>query len=116
MYEQPGGRRSLNARYIPIRVDTDLRPDINDRYNPGGLATTAHARRLHHSGMTYVPPEQMRALLPELSDYYAANRDAIHAKTAAAFAQEQEKRDGPGGTDAAGERDERRAGADGAAV
>jgi uncharacterized protein len=98
-YGDPEVAALINARYIPIRVDTDLRPDINDRYNQGGWPTTAFLTPDGYivHGMTYLPPEQMRALLPELSDYYAANRDAIHAKTAAAFAQEQEKRDGPGG-------------------
>jgi uncharacterized protein YyaL (SSP411 family) len=99
-YGNPAVAALINARYIPVRVDNDLRPDINDRYNQGGWPTTAFLTPdgfiIH--GATYLPPEQMLALLPELSDYYATNRDAIHAKTAAAFAQEQEKRDGPGGT------------------
>src|SRR5689334_6240151 len=30
----------VNERYVPVRVDTDLRPDINERYNQGGWPTT----------------------------------------------------------------------------
>ncbi len=99
-YGNPEIAALINARYIPIRVDTDLRPDINDRYNQGGWPTTVFLTPAGHViyGGTYLPPEQMRGLLPELRDYYAINRDAIHEKVRAALAQEREKGDGPGGT------------------
>ncbi|MGI8509463.1 MAG: DUF255 domain-containing protein, partial [Gemmatimonadaceae bacterium] len=99
-YDQPEIAALINARYIPIRVDNDLRPDINDRYNQGGWPTTVFltpAGYVIHGG-TYLPPEQMLALLPQLSDYYASNHEDIDEKVRAAVAQEREKRDGPGGT------------------
>ena len=99
-YGNPEVAAQINARFIPIRVDNDLRPDINDRYNQGGWPTTVFLTPAGHviHGATYLPPEQMLALLPQLSDYYATNRDDIHEKVQAALAQEREKRDGPGGT------------------
>ncbi|MHB8646684.1 MAG: thioredoxin domain-containing protein [Thermomicrobiales bacterium] len=99
-YSDPAVAALIHERYIPIRVDNDLRPDVNERYNQGGWPTTAFLTPDGYIiyGGTYLPPEQMRALLPELSDYYAANREEIDGKTAAALAQEQTKRDGPGGT------------------
>jgi hypothetical protein len=51
----------ISQNFIPIRVDTDARPEINDRYNVGGWPTTAI---LAHDGeivsaATYVSPEHM---------------------------------------------------------
>ena len=99
-YGNPEIAALINERYIPIRIDNDLRPDINDRYNQGGWPSTVFLTPAGHViyGGTYLPPDQMLALLPQLSDYYANNRDEIHEKVRAALAQEQEKRDGPGGT------------------
>ncbi len=99
-YGNPEVAALVRARYIPIRVDADLRPDINDRYNQGGWPSTVFLTPAGHIiyGGTYLPPEQMLGLLPELSDYYAANRDDIDGKVRAALAQERERRDGPGGT------------------
>ena len=98
-YGDPEVVALVNERYIPIRVDTDLRPDINDRYNQGGWPSTVFLTPAGHViyGGTYLPPEQMLALLPQLSDYYAANRDDIEGKVRAALAQEREKGDGTGG-------------------
>jgi hypothetical protein len=49
----------INKNFIPVRVDTDERPDVNERYNVGGWPTTAI---LAHDGeivsaATYVPPQ-----------------------------------------------------------
>ena len=41
--------RLLNDSFIPVRVDTDRRPDINDRYNQGGWPTTAVRRGYRNS-------------------------------------------------------------------
>ena len=58
----------IEANFIPIRVDTDKRPDINRRYNLGGWPTTAFltpdGRPI--GGGTYFPPEQMLQLLHDI--------------------------------------------------
>ena len=67
-YAVPDIAEYVNANYIPIRVDTDKRPDINRRYNLGGWPTTAFLTpdgRLIGGG-TYFPPEQMRQLLRDI--------------------------------------------------
>ena len=54
-YADPRGRRARSAiGFVAVRVDTDRRPDINERYNLGGWPTTAFltaarrpARRRH---------------------------------------------------------------------
>jgi uncharacterized protein YyaL (SSP411 family) len=72
----------INANFIPIRVDTDQRPDINSRYNMGGWPTTAFLTPDGEvlTGATYVPPEEFKKLLSQVSDYYRNNKDAVQAK------------------------------------
>jgi hypothetical protein len=58
----------IQANFIPIRVDTDKRPDINRRYNLGGWPTTAFLTPDGRviGGGTYFPPDQMRQLLRDI--------------------------------------------------
>ncbi|RUM49586.1 MAG: thioredoxin domain-containing protein [Hydrogenothermus sp.] len=55
----------INKYYVPIRVDAEERPDINKKYNQGGLPSTVI---LDHDGNVlfgaiYVPPDDMVKLL-----------------------------------------------------
>lgn len=99
-YADPDVAALIAARYIPVRVDTDLRPDLNDRYNQGGWPSTVFLTPAGHVlyGGTYLPPEQMIGVLGELGDHYRSNREEIEGKVRAALAQEEGRRDGPGGT------------------
>ncbi|MEX1253881.1 MAG: DUF255 domain-containing protein [Dehalococcoidia bacterium] len=74
--------QAINERFVPVRVDNDQRPDINARYNMGGWPTTAFLTPDGEvlAGMTYVPPDQMRQVLDQLSEYYRENKDEIGAK------------------------------------
>lgn len=74
--------RLVNERFVPVRVDNDQRPDVNARYNMGGWPTTAFLSPDGEvlAGMTYVPPDQMRQVLDQLSSYYKENRDELAAK------------------------------------
>lgn len=67
-YAVPDIADYVEENFIPIRVDTDKRPDINRRYNLGGWPTTAfltpEGRPI--GGGTYFPPEQMRQLLRDV--------------------------------------------------
>ena len=40
-FTHPEVIRRLNTDFIPVRVDSDKRPDINSRYNMGGWPTVA---------------------------------------------------------------------------
>lgn len=62
--------RTINERFVPVRVDIDKRPDISDRYNRGGFPTTAFLSEQGELiwGATYVPPEDMRNVLKALLD------------------------------------------------
>ena len=74
----------INDRFVPVRVDNDERPDINARYNMGGWPTTAFLTPAGEvmAGMTYVPPDQMRDVLKQVSTYYNDNKASIEEKIA----------------------------------
>lgn len=62
----------LNDDFIPVRVDSEMRPDINRRYNMGGWPTVAV---LDHEGTflaggTFIPPERFLEFLKEISEHY----------------------------------------------
>ncbi len=59
----------VNSGFIPIRVDVDQRPDISMRYNQGGYPSVAFltADGEFLAGRPYTPPEEMAALLMQVS-------------------------------------------------
>ena len=81
-YSDEGVISFINEHYIPVRVDNDQRPDVNARYNMGGWPTTAFLTPEGEvlAGATYVPPDQMKDLLPKVNVYYAGNRDEVAGK------------------------------------
>ncbi|MGA2193389.1 MAG: DUF255 domain-containing protein [Nitrospirota bacterium] len=83
-YSSPEVINLLNGRFIPIRVDTDRMPDVNERYNMGGWPTTAVLTPTGEVlvGATYVPPEKLVETLRDIDEFYAKNRDAVHEKAA----------------------------------
>ena len=72
----------IKSEYVPIRVDNDVRPDINQRYNMGGWPTTAFLTSSGDllTGGTYLPPEQMAGALRRVASYYRTNRPEIASK------------------------------------
>ncbi len=71
-YSVPDIAEYINSNFIPIRVDTDKRPDINRRYNMGGWPTTAFLTPEGHviGGGTYIPPDQMRQVLRDAHSFW----------------------------------------------
>lgn len=76
--------QKIHDLYIPVRVDNDVRPDVNARYNMGGWPTTAFLTPdgMTITGATYMPPEQMLRALDEIAGFYAANKDTIAQRSA----------------------------------
>lgn len=83
--------KMLNEKFVPIKVDADRRPDIQDRYLLGGWPTTAFllpdGRIL--TGTTFVPPD---AMLQKLNEVYSLYRDqkavvTMHVSSMAAEAE-----------------------------
>jgi uncharacterized protein len=72
----------INREYVPIRVDNDVRPDVNARYNMGGWPTTAFLTPQGDilSGATYLPPEQMLGALRQLLTAYRTQKPEIVAR------------------------------------
>src|SRR2546429_8014472 len=72
----------VNAEFVPVRVDNDVRPDVNQRYNMGGWPTTAFLTPQGDvlTGATYLPPDQMAGALRKVAEFYRANRPAIAAE------------------------------------
>ena len=71
-YSNTGVIDLINSEYVPIRVDNDVRPDINQRYNMGGWPTTAFLTPSGDilTGATYLPPEEMRGALGRVASFY----------------------------------------------
>ncbi len=78
-YSDPIVIKTINEGFIPIKVDTDKRPDINERYNQGGWPTTAFLTPDGEliAGATYVAPEHMKTLLPQVKHFYGMQGDKI---------------------------------------
>jgi uncharacterized protein YyaL (SSP411 family) len=80
-YSDDGVIAAINESFVPVRVDSDQRPDINTRYNQGGWPSiallTADGEII--AGTTYIPPEQLRRLLGDVRDLYANNLDEVRA-------------------------------------
>ncbi len=81
-YSNAGVIDLIKNEYVPIRVDNDVRPDINQRYNMGGWPTTAFLTSSGDilTGATYLPPEQMAGALRRVASYYRTNRPEIASK------------------------------------
>ncbi len=81
-YSDPSIISMVNKNFIPIRVDTDKRPDVNRRYNMGGWPTTAFldSEGKIITGGTYIPPEQLREVLRSVLDFYSKNKGKLGSK------------------------------------
>jgi len=77
--------RIVNSSFVAIRVDTDQRPDINRRYNVGGWPSTVFLTPDGGviTGATYVPPDQMRILLRQVSEQFSRSSERRIPKASA---------------------------------
>ncbi|SMC02579.1 hypothetical protein SAMN00768000_0663 [Sulfobacillus thermosulfidooxidans DSM 9293] len=78
-YSDPQIISRINSDFIPIRIDNDQRPDINQRYNMGGWPTTAFLTPAGEiiTGGTYIAPEQMAPLLDQVISYWNEHKSEI---------------------------------------
>jgi uncharacterized protein YyaL (SSP411 family) len=81
-YSHAGVIELINNEYVPIRVDNDVRPDINQRYNMGGWPSTAFLTASGDilTGATYLPPDQMADALTRVAGYYRTNQPEIASR------------------------------------
>jgi uncharacterized protein YyaL (SSP411 family) len=73
----------ITARFVPVRVDNDKRPDINARYNMGGWPTVAFLTPAGEilGGGTYMPPAAFKEALQQTSDYYRDHKQEVQTRT-----------------------------------
>jgi len=69
----------INEHFIPIRVDSDMRPDVDRLYNQGGWPSTAIMTPQGEvlSGGTYLAPDEMLARLKRIIDIFQNDRSTI---------------------------------------
>ena len=73
-YADPEVAALVRERFVAVRVDTDRRPDINERYNLGGWPTTAFLTAAGDviTGATFVPLDRMADVLRRVSSAYGS--------------------------------------------
>lgn len=69
----------INDHFIPIRVDSDMRPDIDTLYNQGGWPSTVIMTPQGEvlTGGTYIPPDDMLGRLKRIADIFENDRSTI---------------------------------------
>lgn len=84
-YQDGVVRELVERHFIPVWVDADDRPDINDRYSLGGWPTTAFLTPDGQllGGQTFTEPTRMAALLQQVASAYAARRTEFSEGAAA---------------------------------
>lgn len=83
-YSDPEVAGVINSSFIPVRVDTDRMPDVNERYNMGGWPTTAFLTPTGEVlvGATYVPPDKLRDTIHSLLSFYRDHRAELDVRIA----------------------------------
>jgi hypothetical protein len=78
-YRDPAVLELIERHFIPVWVDAEERPDINDRYNLGGWPTTAFLTSDGQilGGQTFTESNRMVDLLRQVSDAYAARQEEL---------------------------------------
>jgi uncharacterized protein YyaL (SSP411 family) len=81
-YSDPDVIEMLNERFIPVRVDADLRPDLDSLYNQGGWPSTVFLSADGEVifGGNYFPPEEMKLHLAEVLALFASGRTESRIK------------------------------------
>lgn len=62
----------INKDFIPVKVDTDKRPDVNKRYNQGGWPSTVFLAPNGQiiTGATYIPPDSLKDTMFKVIDAF----------------------------------------------
>jgi len=89
-YADPAVATLVGERFVPVRVDTDRRPDINERYNLGGWPTTAFltAGGRLITGGTFVAADRMPGVLARVAEAFAARAAEWAAEDAGGVVKE----------------------------
>lgn len=92
-YAHPRIIQLLNANFIPIRVDTDQRPDLETRYRAGGWPTTSlllpTGEILFQANALEV--EEMDEMLHQVQSIYATDKAALLKQASRLWSRVQEE-------------------------
>ena len=88
-YSDPEVIKRLNSRFVPIRVDTDRRPDLEARYRHGGWPTTSV---LLPTGeilfqANFLEAEDLQTVLAESESSYRENKGELMHRVAKVWAE-----------------------------
>ena len=85
-YADPRVVAEIDAHYVPVRVDADERPDLAERYDLGGLPTTAilDADGRLIGGGTFVPADRLHRALARMASPTAPPLASVTSPTAPA--------------------------------
>ncbi len=74
-YSDSDVARIIKDNFVAVRVDTDKRPDINERYNQGGWPSTVFLTDEGKviTGATYLKPGDMKPLLAQVLGLYKSS-------------------------------------------
>ena len=69
----------INEHFIPVRVDSDMRPDIDTLYNQGGWPSTVIMTPQGEvlTGGTYLPPDEMLGRVKRIAEIFQQDRSTI---------------------------------------
>jgi uncharacterized protein YyaL (SSP411 family) len=83
-YSDPAIIETINEGFVPVRVDSDRRPDVNRRYNQGGWPSTVFLipSGAAVAGLTFAPAGQLMAMLERLGSGYGQQRDSVDSEAA----------------------------------
>ena len=81
-YREPRVVALVEDAFVPVRVDADRRPDISERYQIGGLPTTAFLTVDGEviAGGNYIAPERMAGVLEQVSRAFAGRQRELAAR------------------------------------
>jgi len=93
-YADPAVIDIVASRFVPVRIDADRRPDVNERYNLDGWPTTALLTPSGEmlTGTTYLPAAGLRAMLEEVSEAYRTRHEELDTKAAQMAAARRARR------------------------
>ncbi|MFO0981197.1 MAG: DUF255 domain-containing protein [Planctomycetota bacterium] len=92
-FADPGVVELVTEHFIPIKVDKDRRPDIDERFNMGGWPSTVFLTPSGEviTGGTYFETEDFREVLRRVAAYYREEKDQIAVAVERLVEQEQER-------------------------
>jgi len=73
VWTDPGIAANVHDGFVPVRVDADRRPDVRERYQPGGFPATVLLAPSGEvlAGSTYLGPDGVRSVIERVRNVYA---------------------------------------------